>query len=130
MVAQVAANRIQAALREVGSLRHAAGTPALAAIEAKHSPAASVAVLSPAPSNTIPQVDSDALQAALKDISQNIRTVQRSLEFTVDEISGRTVITVVDKETNEVIRQIPPKEVLALAQRLEDLSGLFVVETA
>ncbi len=107
MVAQVAANRIQAALREVGSLRHAAGTPALAANEAKQTTAATVVMLSPAPLNSMPQVDSDALQAAIKDISQNIRTVQRSLEFTVDEISGRTVITVVDKETNELIRQIP-----------------------
>ncbi|MCZ6895643.1 MAG: flagellar protein FlaG [Gammaproteobacteria bacterium] len=130
MVAQVAANRIQAALREVGSLRHAAGTPALAANEAKHTTAATVVVLSPAPPSTIPQIDSDELQAAVKNIAQNIRIVQRSLQFSVDEISGRTVITVVDKETNEVIRQIPPKEALALAQRLEDVAGLFVVETA
>lgn len=40
---------------------------------------------------------------------------RRALQFRVDEASGRTVITVVNPETREVVRQIPPEALLALS---------------
>ena len=42
------------------------------------------------------------------------------LEFRVDDDSGRPVITVFTPETDEVIRQIPPEQALALAQQLQE----------
>jgi flagellar protein FlaG len=50
---------------------------------------------------------------------------ERSLSFRVDEASGRTVITVLDATTQEVVRQIPSEEVLALARALE-VSGALL----
>ena len=50
---------------------------------------------------------------------------QRSLRFQVDEISGRTVITVLDSETKEVVRQIPPPEWLEVVRRLEQAGSLL-----
>ena len=44
---------------------------------------------------------------------------QRSLSFHVDEASGRTVITVRDATTAQVVRQIPAEEVLAVARAFE-----------
>lgn len=44
----------------------------------------------------------------------------RELEFRVDEDTGRTIITVRNKETGEVVRQIPSEEVIALARLLAD----------
>ena len=44
---------------------------------------------------------------------------QRNLSFRVDQGSGRTVITVVDATTKEVIRQIPSEDVLAMSRALE-----------
>ena len=49
---------------------------------------------------------------------------QRSLSFHIDKGSGRTVITVVDAATNEVVRQIPAEEVLALSRALECTGAL------
>lgn len=57
--------------------------------------------------------------ANLNDYMQDIR---RSLQFSMDEESGRTIITVIDAETKEVIRQIPSDEVLALVRRLKELN--------
>ena len=51
---------------------------------------------------------------------------QRALEFSIDEGSGRTVIKVIDKETEAVIRQIPSEEVLELSARLRRGDGLLV----
>lgn len=63
--------------------------------------------------------DPEALQGAVKRLSDYLQRVRRELQFSVDETSGRTVIRVIDAETDEVIRQIPPEEVLALARYLE-----------
>jgi flagellar protein FlaG len=51
-------------------------------------------------------------------LNDYVQSVQRALEFSVDEQTGATVITVLDAETHEVIRQIPPQEVLAVAREL------------
>jgi flagellar protein FlaG len=55
-------------------------------------------------------------------INEHILNVQRDLKFTVSKDTGRTIITVIDSETQEVIRQIPPEELLRLAQALQDTS--------
>lgn len=66
-------------------------------------------------------------QAAASSIEQHL---QRRLQFHVDAESGRTVITVIDRDTEEIIRQIPPEEMLALARRLEATTGLLLTERA
>jgi flagellar protein FlaG len=52
---------------------------------------------------------------------------QRRLRLQVDELSGRTVITVLDAETNEVVRQIPSPELLAVVRHLERVGALLDV---
>ncbi|MDH5181189.1 MAG: flagellar protein FlaG [Gammaproteobacteria bacterium] len=67
------------------------------------------------------EVTQETLQrvtSELKDFAQNMH---RDLNFHVDDITGRVVIRVVDGTTDEVIRQIPQEEVLALARRLSDM---------
>jgi len=53
---------------------------------------------------------------------------RRDLLFRVDEASGRVVIQVVDGESGEVLRQIPPEELLAMARLLRAQPG-FVLAT-
>ena len=62
----------------------------------------------------------EEVDRAMKRMSDYIQTVNRNLQFTLDEESGRTIIRVIDAETDEVIRQIPPEEILALARHLRD----------
>lgn len=58
-----------------------------------------------------------------------LRSVSRSLEFRVDAETGRTVVSVRDAETGELIRQIPSEEVLRLAEMAEDQTIVLVKET-
>ncbi len=62
---------------------------------------------------------------AVKDINNFFQSAQRSLGFTVDEASGQMVMQIKDTETNELIRQIPGEDVLKLAKRLDDLTGIL-----
>lgn len=65
----------------------------------------------------------EEINAAASEITKYVQNVQRNLNFSVDEDSGQTVIKVIDRESDEVIRQIPSEEMLALARRLRDLEG-------
>ncbi|MFH7565533.1 flagellar protein FlaG [Oceanimonas smirnovii] len=51
-----------------------------------------------------------------------IGSFNRSLQFRVDEDSGRNVVTVLDDQ-GEVIRQIPSEELLDVITRLAEASG-------
>lgn len=59
-----------------------------------------------------------------------VQQTQRDLNFKVDKESGRTVVTVIDSVTDEVIRQIPSKEALERLQHLEDIQGLLLRDQA
>jgi flagellar protein FlaG len=65
------------------------------------------------------------LERSLRKLSETMAASQRNLSFRVDQGSGRTVITVVDAITQEVIRQIPSEDVLAVSRALEAFSGLL-----
>lgn len=52
------------------------------------------------------------------------------LSFTKDEETGDIVIKIIDNETNEVIRQIPPEELEKLRKRLGDILGLILDKKA
>lgn len=63
------------------------------------------------------------LASAVSEINDYVQNIQRSLQFTVDEASGKDVVTVLDKDTEEVIRQFPSDEVLAIARQLAEQKG-------
>lgn len=58
------------------------------------------------------------LKQAAKQLETFMQSMNRYLEFRVDQDSGRTVVTVKDKTTGDTVRQIPSEEVLRLAQNL------------
>jgi len=70
-----------------------------------------------------------AVDKAVERLNDIVQTVRRELRFSVDEESGRSVVKVIDSETNETIRQIPAEEILELSNRLqESQSGLVIAK--
>lgn len=77
-------------------------------------------------------VSPEELSAAVASINDFAQNLQRSLQFSIDEGSGRNVVTVLDKQTEEIIRQFPAEEILAFARRIveqqDDTINLFSSE--
>jgi flagellar protein FlaG len=48
-----------------------------------------------------------------------------ALNYSVHEPTGRIVVKMVDRKTGEVIRQLPPSELLSLAEEMEKLEGIL-----
>jgi len=55
-----------------------------------------------------------------------MKSSQSNVLFTVDPDSGERVVKVVDKETQEVLRQIPTVEMLKIAKAIEKMQGVLV----
>lgn len=72
----------------------------------------------------------DELNDVVKNLNDHIQQYRRELQFEVDEKSGRTVVKVMDIEKNEVIRQMPSEEVLAMSHRLTEMTGTMFQEKA
>ncbi len=67
-----------------------------------------------------------ALGEAVSRLNDAVQALSRKLQFRIDSQSNRVVITVIDRETDEIIRQIPAEEALAMANHIEQAGGLIV----
>ena len=62
----------------------------------------------------------------VKAINEQLKSLDTSIRFSVDEKADEVVVRIVDKDSGEVIRQIPPESMVRLRESMKDLSGLFV----
>tara|TARA_B110001452_G_C15152115_1_gene400961 strand:+ start:303 stop:704 length:402 start_codon:yes stop_codon:yes gene_type:complete len=68
----------------------------------------------------------EQLEIMAQKLQEFVGSLNRGLEFSVDEDSGRDVIKVIDKNSGDVVRQYPSEEVLELVASLSDAAGNFV----
>ena len=63
----------------------------------------------------------DQLAQAIKQVNDAFIQKRQNLyaSFEKDKITGIHVVKIVEKKTNEVIRQMPPKEIVAFAQSID-----------
>lgn len=83
------------------------------------------------PQSPTPEVDREELERAVSDISDYIQNISRELQFQLDDQIGGTIVTVLDPETDEIIRQIPSEETVEMARYIAEnspdvIKGLLV----
>jgi flagellar protein FlaG len=71
------------------------------------------------------EVKREEVKVIVEELNELAQQIERQLQFSVDEGSGTTVIRVIDADTEEVIREIPPEEILTLRQRLSEVQGVL-----
>ncbi|MGE6791740.1 flagellar protein FlaG [Pseudomonas guineae] len=65
------------------------------------------------------------VEEAISSIKQFAQSIQRNLNFALDDSSGRVVVKVTDAMSGDVIRQIPSEDALRLAESLEEARSLL-----
>jgi flagellar protein FlaG len=70
----------------------------------------------------------DQLHDAVVAINEYVQSINRDLQFSVDEHTERTVIKVIDSESGKLIRQIPDEVFLELARKLNDGGDLQLID--
>ena len=71
------------------------------------------------------ETDRDVLEAAVSDLQDHTQSLQRNLNFSINEQTGRTVVEVTDMISGEVIRQLPTEEALRLAESIDEMRSLL-----
>jgi flagellar protein FlaG len=66
----------------------------------------------------IAEVTNEQVRNAVSKLNDYVQSMERTLDFQMDEESGKTVIKVFDKTSSELIRQMPNELALKLAQNL------------
>jgi flagellar protein FlaG len=62
---------------------------------------------------------------AVERLNEQMRRSARGLNFSIDKVADRTVITVKDTHSGEVVRQIPDEALLRVAHNIEEIKGLL-----
>jgi flagellar protein FlaG len=70
------------------------------------------------------------IESVTKQIDSFLRSFGRSINFRVDPGSGQMIVSVIDANTGEVIRQVPGEEALKLAQSIENSMSAMLDERA
>ena len=68
--------------------------------------------------------DSEA-EAVVVELSSLAQNLQRDLLFSIDEKNGKTILKVVDRETEDIIREIPSEDIRRIKERVAEVSGLL-----
>lgn len=77
---------------------------------------------------TVPENDQKKLKDAVEHVNQSIRHSKTRCEFSYHEETKRVSIKVIDEETDEIIREIPPEETLEMLSKMWELAGIMVDE--
>ena len=78
---------------------------------------------------TAQPLEREQLEQMAQQLQDFMGEMNRSLQFKVDEDSGRDVIKVLDKNSGEVIKQYPSEEVLSLVSKLSESAGILIDQT-
>jgi flagellar protein FlaG len=87
----------------------------VAAVDGKNAPASGNSLPASVPIDPPPKLD---IADVVRHLAALARDSRRGVRFRVDESSGRTVITVLNETTDEIVRQIPEEEILNIARAL------------
>ena len=87
---------------------------------------ASQAAAGQAADRTAPPVTREALATAVETANAYVASLSTSLQFSVDHDTGHTVVKMIDTATNQVLRQYPSDEMLAISKSIDRMQGLLV----
>ncbi len=68
------------------------------------------------------------LEAAVKEIAQDLDVMQTKIAVRFDKESNTGVMEVIDRKTGKVIKQVPPEEILKIKKAFHNLVTGFLVD--
>lgn len=73
------------------------------------------------------QEQTEMIRRSVEEINKKIMK-NTECKFGIHEKTGRVTIKIVDKETNEVVREVPPEKTLEMIAKVWEFVGLLVDE--
>lgn len=109
-----------------GSAVQAPVMPDSAAVAAQHDtpkPAATQQARREAVAQT---PSNDEVRKMAEQFGEALSRLNHGVHFEIDESTDKVITKIVDRRTHEVIRQIPPEEVVRITHRLREYMGVLL----
>lgn len=71
-------------------------------------------------------ISKEELEKAVEKANEQLLGLHAQFDFKVHEGTGRTVVRLIDKQTEKVIKEIPSEKMLDVIASIWDLSGIVV----
>lgn len=72
-------------------------------------------------------VEQDIIQG-IEEASGKLEAQFKELKFSIHKDTKRIMVRIVDKDTQEVLREIPPEKILDIMAKVEKNAGLYIDE--
>jgi flagellar protein FlaG len=108
------------------------GSSPITKLDERPAPVSGQAAQAPkaAPEKAANAPDRDEVMSAVKKLNEALPQSAQSLEFEIDEESKDLVVKIIDRDTREVVRQMPTKEALEMAKAIDKMVGRLLNQTA
>ncbi len=70
----------------------------------------------------------EKVKESVKDINDIVDKVKEGLSFKMHDKTDTLMVQVVDIKTREVIKELPPEEILDLSARIQEMVGILIDE--
>jgi flagellar protein FlaG len=79
----------------------------------------------PAESASRASVKPEDVQGEIEKLNRMVKVYNNKINFDIDSKTNQVVVKVVNGETDKIIRQVPPDEIINLSQRMDELRGMI-----
>lgn len=76
------------------------------------------------------QLTVEEIEQTVESLNETMTLLERGINFEVDRDVKRTIIKVVDRETDEIIKQIPSEDLLKVIGHLQEMQHLLFDDKA
>jgi flagellar protein FlaG len=81
--------------------------------------------------STLPEeneITKEQVENTVRKLNQAVALFNKQLSFVIHEKTEKMMVQIIDKETKEVIKEIPPREILDLEARIKEYLGWLLDE--
>ena len=75
---------------------------------------------------TVTQEDQNKVEHVVKSMNQFLQPLNTNVQFSFHEELNEYYVAIIDEETKEVVKEIPPKKLLDMYAEMAKFMGLFV----
>ncbi len=79
--------------------------------------------------SSVREPDKNEVAGIVDKLNSSMENINERVSFSYYEENNRIIIRVVDTETKEVVREIPPKDLIKLNQHIQEYLGMLVDES-
>lgn len=74
----------------------------------------------------VSEITQEKLKETVEKANQFLLGLKTQFDFKIHEGTGRTVVRLIDKQTHEVVKEIPPEKMLDILESVWDSAGILV----